>query len=113
MSRTEPGRQAQTYKVRASVKALGWGGRVQGLQSNCSVVTRRERQDMELERREGADPEGPFPKQTEEPLQGSTWKQSQPRDDHSKRRKPDKGKHHRVSLICGTLRNVTGELISK
>ena len=73
MSRTELGRQAQTYKARACVKALGWAVGVWGLQCNCIVMTRRERQD--LEKREGADHEGPFRKQIEEPLQGSTWKQ--------------------------------------
>lgn len=36
---------------------------------------RGERQGLELEKREGADHDGPFPKQIEEPLQGSTWKQ--------------------------------------
>lgn len=40
MSRTEPGRQAQTYKaeVGAHVKALGWRVGVWGLQGNCSVM---------------------------------------------------------------------------
>lgn len=57
---------------------------------------RGDRQDLELEKREGADHEGPFPKQIEEPLQGFTWKQKPrymneqcssidgPRHDHTK-----------------------------
>ena len=34
-----------------------------------------------------------------------------PRDYYTKWSKPDKDKHHKISLICGTLKNDVDELI--